>query len=113
MRITFTRTGGLAGLVRPPVTLDTTRLSRAECGRWEARVRAAGFFELPAVIRPASPQPDRFHYTLTIEHEDGRAHTVAASEEVLPRPLGALIEALQEFARSANPEAPRSADAPC
>jgi hypothetical protein len=98
MRITFTRTGGLAGLVRPPVTLDTSKMKRADSARWEKRVH--GFFDLPAALPSPKRQPDRFHYTITVEHDDGRSHTIKASEETLPKPLFTLIEALQDFARN-------------
>ena len=49
MRIQFEQSGGfVAGVRRPPVTIDTDALPPEEAKKWQELVTAADFFNLPA-----------------------------------------------------------------
>jgi hypothetical protein len=97
MRITFQSDGGFGyfpGLNRP-VTVDTSELPGDEAARIEGLVRAAGFFERPAVGRTPAPGAAD-HRTYTISVDDGaRSHTVTATDPVEDAGLSALIGHLQ------------------
>lgn len=95
MRLTLTRSGGFAGLVRPPVTHDTAELPPASRAEVEKLVARARFFELPATLTVGAPQPDRFQHSLTIAADDGRQHTVSFSEEAASEELSRLVTTLQ------------------
>jgi hypothetical protein len=53
-------------------------------------VKEAGVFDLPSRITTDSPQPDRFNYAVTVQDE-GREHTIMASEEALPESVRDLV----------------------
>jgi hypothetical protein len=99
MRITYARSGGFAGVRRPPVELDTATLPNDEARAWEKLVAQADFFALPASIPSRGPQADRFNYTITVRQEGGAEHTVTVSEEAVPDALRPLLKRLQEAPR--------------
>jgi len=94
MRLTLTRSGGFAGLIRPPVTLDTTKLPAADARKVEALLESARFFQLPSVL-PAAAQPDRFQFTLEVERSDGVKHSVTFSEQAAGDELQEIIRRIQ------------------
>jgi hypothetical protein len=95
MRISFERTGGVAG-VRLACTLDTTALAPAEAARLEHLVDRAGLAALPPAALPpaAPPEPDRFEYRLEV---DGRAFSFG--ERQVRAALRPLLAALLDQAR--------------
>ncbi|KAM3102112.1 protealysin inhibitor emfourin [Phormidesmis sp. 146-20] len=95
MKISFERSGGFAGLIMT-TSIDTETLSPTEANQVCQMVEAADFFNLPTTI--AAPQPDRFHYQITIEERD-RLHTIQIDESVMPDRLSPLIEWMTETAR--------------
>ncbi len=97
MRITFTRSGGVAGLLLT-ATVDTDQLAAPEAARVRELVENAGYFKLPARIRSRQRQPDRFQYDLTIE-DGSRQRTVTIDEEALPPTLRPLLDWLTQTAR--------------
>lgn len=96
MRITLEQSGGFAGLLITK-SIDTKDLSPSEAQQLEALVRESNFFQLTS-ISEASPQPDRFGYTLTIESE-GRAHSIDMSETNLPEKVRPIVEWVQTRSR--------------
>ena len=99
-RITLARSGGVAGIRPPPSVVDTAKLSPGQARRVEELLAAADFFTLPAELVERAPQPDSFQYSLTVENEEGQAHTVAFTEQSAEEPLRELKRLVRDFARS-------------
>jgi hypothetical protein len=98
MRLTLTRSGGFAGLVRPPVTLDTSTLPDADARKIESLLESARFFQLPSVL-PVAAQPDRFQFTLEVERSDGVKHSVTFNEHAAGDELQEIIRRMQAATR--------------
>ena len=99
MQLTLTRSGGFAGLLPPPVTLDTAALPCPAAEQIEGLVAAAGFFNLPQTMAAPTRQPDRLQFTLRIVDDDGREHTVTSDEEAASEPFLELVRTLQKATR--------------
>jgi hypothetical protein len=99
MRLTLTRSGGFAGLLPPPVTVDTVDLPRAVAKRIEGLVASAGFFNLPHTLAAPTRQPDRMQFTVHVVNEDGREHTVTCDEEAASEPFLELVRTVQNATR--------------
>ena len=99
MRLTLTRSGGFAGLLPPPVTLDTAALSGNVAKRIEGLVASAGFFNLPHTLAAPIRQPDRLQFTVRVVTDDGREHAVTCDEEVASEPFLELVRAVQKETR--------------
>lgn len=98
MKIEYVRTGGFAA-IRLTTSLDSEKLPPTEASRLETLVESAGFFDLPAEIRPSAPAPDRFEYRITVSTAQ-RTHTVVISEAAIPARVGPLIDYLTAAAKS-------------
>jgi hypothetical protein len=94
MRIEFQQSGGVAGVARPPRTIDTKLLPAEEARRWQDLVTTADFFNLPPVALPGLRR-DSFTYRITVEAA-GRSHTVRTHVGAESPALDALIEQLRE-----------------
>jgi hypothetical protein len=99
MRITLTRSGGFAGILPPPVTLDTAALPRGVARRIEELVASADFFNLPHTLAAPTRQPDRLQFTVRIVKDDGQEHTVTCDEEAASEPFLELVRAVQKATR--------------
>ena len=99
MRLTLTRSGGFAGLLLPPVSLDTAALPPSEAQRLESLIIAANCFDCPQPRLPRAPQPDRFQFSLMIVQDDGREQTLTFAEEEVSGPAGELIQYIWDSAR--------------
>ena len=99
MHITMTRSGGFAGLLPPPVTVDTAELPRAAAEQIEEMVASTGFFNLPHTLAAPTRQPDRLQFTVSIVSDDGREHTVTCDEEAAPESFLELVRAVQKATR--------------
>jgi hypothetical protein len=97
MRISLERQGGVTG-IPIAITIDSSTLPPEQAAQLHRLVSAARFFDLPAHL-PASPQPDRFQYRLTIEDNHLR-HTVTLSETALSDTLRPLVNWLMAWGRS-------------
>jgi hypothetical protein len=97
MRATLVRTGGFAG-IRLTTKVDTDSLKEDERKQLQQLIESADFFNLPASLLSASPQPDRFQYTLTIE-DANRTHTVTMAETSLPATVRPLTDWLSRMGR--------------
>jgi hypothetical protein len=94
-RIDLVRSGGFAGQqLRAAVDTDTD-----PDGDWYAGQLAA--LDLPALAgrAPGEPQPDRYHYALSVEGDDGSSHRLEFGEASLPDDLRRLVEQLESRAR--------------
>ncbi len=89
MRIKMERTGGFAG-IRVERDIDSDKLAPADAAQLERLLRKSHFFELPAELRNPGPGPDRFHYRLTVESEQG-ARTIEAPESAVSGSLRDLL----------------------
>jgi hypothetical protein len=77
MRLELRVSGGVAGISRPPISVDTSELPAGDAAELEAlaqRVAAA-----PSRAEP--PGPDRFQYDLRIDGRELRMHEGALSPE--------------------------------
>ena len=99
MRLTLTRSGGFAGVLPPPVTLDTGALPGPVARRIVELVASADFFNLPHTLAAPVRQPDRFQFTIRIANDDGREYTVTCDEEVASEPLLELVRVVQKATR--------------
>ncbi|MFB1485346.1 protealysin inhibitor emfourin [Corallococcus sp. RDP092CA] len=102
MRIELKQEGGLAyfpGLARPR-SVDLTALPPATAEALQREVREARFFEQPATVGGGpTAGADRTSYTVTIEDDDGRRHSVRLVEPVQEPHLRALLGLIQEAQR--------------
>src|SRR5436309_11457695 len=99
MRVTLSRSGGVAGLLPPPVTVDTAALPRAVAARMKELVASADFFNLPRTLAAQTRQPDRLQFTVRIAEDDGSEHTVTCDEEVASAAFLELVRAVHKAAR--------------
>ena len=97
MRITFSRSGGLAGL-RLQTTVREDDFSAPQAARLRRLVDAADCFRLPQQLAADRKQPDRFQYELTVE-DGGRRHTITIDEEAASPALQKLLAWLTDVAR--------------
>lgn len=98
MRLSLTRTGGFAGLMRPPIVVDTTSLAVAAATRCEKLLTAADFFHLPQELL-STQQPDRFQFSLLVERDDGHSHSVTFDETTDNASLAALAKLIPTLAK--------------
>ncbi|SRR5712691_13390199 len=89
MQMRIERSGGFAGL-RLSHDLDSSQLSPEESKELNRLVESAGFFDLPADVRAASPGADRFQYKLSVK-AGAREHTVTVDEAAVPETLRPLL----------------------
>lgn len=98
MRLTLSRSGGFAGIRRPPITVDTRDLAPHEAALLEKLISDVRFLELPS--QAAAPgQPDRFEYTIEAVPNDGLPHTVTIGEADAPPLFLELVRAIEQIAK--------------
>lgn len=97
MKIEFTRSGGFAApRMKQSLSLDTNDLSQAEASEVMKLVNDADLSALSAAPE-APPQPDEFHYRISVEDE-GRSESVRASDSAMPDALVPLVDWLSNKA---------------
>ena len=96
MRITFTRSGGFAG-VRLRTTVNEDELSTEAAAQLRQLVDGADCFRLPGKIVADRKQPDRFQYELLLEDGE-RRHSILVDEEAVPPAMQPLLEWLTHIA---------------
>src|ERR1041385_8788908 len=99
MRVTLSRSGGFAGILPPPITLDTAALPRTVSRRLEELIASVDFFNLPRTLATPTRQADRLQFTVCIAKDEGREHTVTCDEEAAPAAFLELVRAVQKTAR--------------
>lgn len=97
--LSLVRTGGLAGIRPPAAVLEAGRLPQKARAQLEELLEKSSFFELPKNLRGPKGVVDAFLHTLTVEHEDGRKHSVTFTE-------AAASEALRELKRLVRDHTP-------
>jgi hypothetical protein len=95
MRLILSRSGGVAGMVRRPLEIDTSSLPAAEASRIRNLVASAGFFELPDDLDGGQGSPDAFGYELTVVDDDGTEHAVSFAMHGAPTALRDLVTAVR------------------
>lgn len=96
MRIHFTRSGGFTGM-KLSTALNTEELPPEQAAEVDKLVGEAAFFELPERLLPERPQPDRFHYQVTVEAGE-KSRSVECSEATVPDSLRPLLNYLTTYA---------------
>jgi hypothetical protein len=95
MKIYFEQKGGLAGVSRS-VSIDTNVLPSSEAQEVHSMVENSKFFELLSKSSPPDRRAaDYFKYTITLQTEDGRKHTVETTDLTKGSELGPLIAYLR------------------
>jgi len=91
MRVLLQQEGGFAGLVRPPLVLDSAQLAPEQKRELDQLIVECNFFHLPA-DGPTPPQgaADYVTYTLTVEREQ-QTHSIRVTDPVTDAALAALI----------------------
>ena len=89
MVIKVQRFGGVAGIQRPPVVVDTATMGSG-AGALEDLVHRSKFFELPKEVLPEHPIRDGFQYEITVQDGD-RKHTVTTTDAAASADLRALL----------------------
>lgn len=106
MRISFSRSGGLAAFpgLAAPVTLDTSSLAPAEASLLEQLVRDVRFADLPPRVGSApAGAADYRTYVITVD-DGGRSHTIHVTEPIADPTLQSLVRRLERH-RRAPPDA--------
>jgi hypothetical protein len=97
MRLVLERGGGVAGLRRPPLALDTATLPPADRDRLHALVDAAQLAALPPA--PGDAAHDQLGYTLSVTGDDGDTRRFEIALDAAPPAVRALISELRRLAR--------------
>jgi len=98
MQVDVERSGGFAGINRTN-SISTDQMPAEEARKLADLVAAAGFFELPSVIRSTEPGGDRFQYKITVENERG-THTVQVDEAAVPPSLQPVLNWMKNAGRT-------------
>lgn len=98
MRVVLERSGGFAGISRTN-SISSDQMPAEEARKVADLVEAAGFFELPSVIRSSEPGADRFQYKITVESELG-THAVQVDDAAVPPSLQPLLDWMKNATHS-------------
>lgn len=97
MRVVLQQEGGFAGLVRPPLVVDSAQLAPVQQRELDRLIVECNFFQLPA-DGPTPPQgaADYVTYTLTVEREQ-QIHSIHVADPVTDVALAALISFVRGY----------------
>jgi len=98
IRVEFMKSGGIAGLHFPPMTIDSTKLSAQDARKLAQLIAEVRFFDRPQLY-PAHGA-DLFVYTITVE-QNGKRHSVSYDDA--PAELKLLIDWLSSRSFSEEP----------
>jgi hypothetical protein len=97
MRVVLHQEGGFAGLVRPPLVVDSTRLALLLRRELDRLIAECNFFQLPADgSTPPEGAADYMTYTLTVEREQ-QSHSIHVTDPVTDAALVALIAFVKRY----------------
>jgi Emfourin len=98
LKIVVKRSGGFAGQTEELLSLDTAHLDPEAARRVAERLRAAGYFDLPAVLPAETVGADFSHYEIAVT-DDTRDHRVSFDDDDGPRAaqLRSLIQSLSDL----------------
>ncbi len=97
MRLTLSRVGGFAGIAKPPLVIETTRLPSEDVQLIVRLVSDADFFSLPEELKADRIDPDSFAYTLTIVGETGEEHSVSFTDRSLEGAMRELVTTVRRL----------------
>jgi hypothetical protein len=97
MRVVLQQEGGFAGLVRPPLVVDSTQLAPEQQRELDRLIVECNFFQLPADgPSPREGAADYVTYTLTVEREQ-QTHSIRVTDPVTDVALAALIAFVKRY----------------
>lgn len=102
-RIELVRSGGFAGL-RLQAVVDTSADDSE--GAWYAGQLAELDLSTLAAADSGGPAPDRYHYALSLDTDDGASHRLEFAEAALPEPLVPIVDRLVERALASRTPPP-------
>jgi hypothetical protein len=100
MRLTLFKSGGVAGLVRKPIVVDTEAIPVDQRERLEGLLAKARATKTQEAIRPT---PDAFGYELTVDTEGGESESFAFDLATAGEPLRDIVTALRGLTRNEGP----------
>jgi len=100
MRLTLFKSGGVAGLVRKPIVVDTEAIPVDERRRLDDLLAQARAAKTKEAIRPT---PDAFGYELVVEADGGETESFAFDLATAGEPLHDLVTALRRLTRNEGP----------
>ena len=97
MQVLLQQEGGFAGLVRPPLVVDSAQLALEQQRELDQLIVECDFFHLPA-DGSTLPQgaADYVTYTLTVEREQ-QTHSIRVTDPVTDAALAALIAFVRRY----------------
>ncbi len=98
MRISFVRTGGIAG-IRLARDFDTDDLPPAQASELQQLVDSARFFDLPDIPPPAARIPDSLEYRISVS-DGARTRAFVVAEHSVPADLRPLITYLVSLVKN-------------
>ena len=97
MRVVLQQEGGFAGLVRPPLVVDSAQLAPEQQRELDRLTVECNFFQLPADgPSPREGAADYVTYTLTVEREQ-QTHSIRVTDPVTDAALAALIAFVRQY----------------
>jgi hypothetical protein len=97
MRVVLQQEGGFAGLVRPPLIVDSAQLALEQQRELDQLIVECDFFRLPADGSiPPQGAADYVTYTLTVEHEQ-QTYSIRVTDPVTDQALAALIVFVKKY----------------
>ncbi len=98
MRLILYRSGGFAGVRRPPIVIDTQTLAPEHAALVERLIAAAEGFAASRQVSGLT-QPDRFEYTIELVAGQGPPRSFTITEADAPAALLELIRLIQELGK--------------
>src|SRR5690349_3415843 len=97
MRVTLQQEGGFAGLVRPPLVVDSTQLAPEQHHELDRLIAECNLLQLPA-DGPSPPEgaADYVTYTFTVESEQ-QTHSIRVTDPVADEALATLIAFVKRY----------------
>lgn len=95
MKLVLTRSGGVAGLRKAPLVVDTAAFAAADCDRLHALVDAA---QLTTQPRTSDLSPDQIGYQLSVTDDGGATQTIDLSLASASPELRALVAEIRRLA---------------
>jgi hypothetical protein len=104
MKIYFEQYGGYAGIARK-ITVDTDLPAFSnDNAKVRSLIEKSNFFELPAKSdMPPKGAADYFSYNITVVSDDGKTHTINATDFTKSEELTQLISYLRSKLKSQQP----------
>jgi hypothetical protein len=97
MRVVLQQEGGFAGMVRPPLVVDSAQLALEQQRELDQLIVACDFFHLPADGSiPSQGAADYMIHTLTVEREQ-QTHSIRVTDPVTDAALAALIAFVKRY----------------